>query len=89
MHESSIQHPFRMEPEAAPTLTRRVAELVREKLLLRNVEADRIAGDNGVMQVFSYPAKRIVVEGATKSTEEEIAVSARMGLNYARMVVQD
>ncbi|ETI44018.1 hypothetical protein F443_11234 [Phytophthora nicotianae P1569] len=89
MHESSRQRPFCMEPEAAPTLTRRVVELVREKLLLRNIEADRIAGDKGVMHVFGYPAKRIVVEGAKRSTEEEIAVSARMDVNYARMEVQD
>jgi hypothetical protein len=89
MHESSRQHPFLMEPEAAPTLTRRVAELVREMLLLRNLEAGRIAGDNGVMHVFSYPAKRVVVEGGTRSIEEAIAVSAHMGLSYARMEVQD
>jgi hypothetical protein len=88
MHESSRQRSFRMEPEAAPTLTRRVAELLREKLLLRNAEADRITGDNGVMHVSSYPARCIVVEGASRSTEEEIAVSARMGVNYARMEVQ-
>ncbi|ETO75078.1 hypothetical protein F444_09312 [Phytophthora nicotianae P1976] len=55
MHEPSRQRPFCMEPEAAPTLTRRVVEL-------------------GVMHIFGYPAKRIVVEGAKRSTEEEMCL---------------
>ncbi|POM60594.1 hypothetical protein PHPALM_30532 [Phytophthora palmivora] len=85
--QSSNPRPFRIKVVPAKTLTRRVSELVREKLLgtFEGVRFENLCA--GQIQVYSHPAKRIIV-APNKRTEIVIAASAQMGANYARMEVE-
>ncbi|KAE9060445.1 hypothetical protein PF006_g31638 [Phytophthora fragariae] len=82
--KSASERFFSLEVVPAQTLIRRVSEMIREKLLY---EGGRHQGDiasAGHIRVISYPAKRINVSPNNRS-EEGIAVTAQMGVNYARM----
>ncbi|RLN95579.1 hypothetical protein BBJ28_00020192 [Nothophytophthora sp. Chile5] len=72
------------------TLARRVSELMRAKLLGlaegENVDGS-IAGSQTTVQVVSLRAPRVIV-APNRRSEEVIAVTARMGANYARMEVE-
>nr|CAI72252.1 hypothetical protein PI35.0030 [Phytophthora infestans] len=76
-----------------PTLARRVSELVRAQLLgiAEGQEVDAVsggvAGEPNIIRVISLPAPRVTV-APNKRTEEGIAVSAQMGVNYARKEVE-
>eukprot|EP00644_Phytophthora_capsici_P010694 jgi/Phyca11/104497/e_gw1.9.729.1 len=78
--------PFEYAVIPAPTLARRVSEMVREGLLGlapgQNVESVR-SGECSILRVISLPARRVSV-APNRRSEEAIAVSAQMGSNYAR-----
>uniref|UniRef100_H3GP42 Uncharacterized protein n=1 Tax=Phytophthora ramorum TaxID=164328 RepID=H3GP42_PHYRM len=71
------------------TLAQRVFELMRSKLL-GIAEGESVdgsfAGSQTVVQVVSLRAPRVIVD-PNRCGEEEIAVTAQMGANYARMEV--
>ncbi|ETI30502.1 hypothetical protein F443_22375, partial [Phytophthora nicotianae P1569] len=82
--KSASERVFNLGIVPAQTLVRRVSEMIRAKLIY---EGERDIGDiptAGLIRVISPPAKRIQVS-TNKRSEEGIAVSAQMGVNYARM----
>ncbi|KAK1935468.1 hypothetical protein P3T76_000457 [Phytophthora citrophthora] len=82
--KSASERLFSLEVVASPTLVRRVSEMIREKLLYAGgLEHGEIASA-GCIRVVYCPAKRILVSPNNRS-EEGIAVTAQMGVNYARM----
>ncbi|KAJ8564121.1 hypothetical protein ON010_g7226 [Phytophthora cinnamomi] len=85
--KSSSDRPFRFDVVPSPTLTRRVSEMMRENLL--ETWNDAVVGIEGAGQVrvVSTLAKRFLVAPNNRS-EEDIAVTAQMGANYARMEVE-
>ncbi|RLN88063.1 hypothetical protein BBJ28_00003622 [Nothophytophthora sp. Chile5] len=85
--QSANERPFRLEVIPTEALIRRVRELVRENLLGLGGDQTGSFGRPGCLRVASRLAKRIVVAPNNRS-EEGIAVSAQMGLNYARMEVE-
>jgi hypothetical protein len=88
--QSSSVRAFEFVVLPTTTLTRRVSELMRAKLLGlaegENVDGS-IAGSQTTVQVVSLRAPRVIVAPNMRS-EEAIAVSAQMGANYARMEVE-
>lgn len=84
--QSSSSRAFEYAVIPAPTLARRVSEMVREGLLGlapgQHVEYVR-SGECSILRVISLPARRVLV-APNKRTEEAIAVSAQTGSNYAR-----
>eukprot|EP00644_Phytophthora_capsici_P010918 jgi/Phyca11/104112/e_gw1.9.600.1 len=84
--QSSSSKAFEFTVCPAPTLARRVTELVREKLLGvggdQDLDALR-AGACCILRVISLPAPR-VQDAPNNRSEEAIAVTAQMGVNYAR-----
>lgn len=85
--QSANERPFQMEVLPSETLTRRVRELVRENLLGLGGEQPGALEPPGCIRIASRLAKRIAVAPNNRS-EHGIAVSAQMGLNYARMEVE-
>ncbi|POM81486.1 Hypothetical protein PHPALM_538 [Phytophthora palmivora] len=85
--QSSNSRPFHFNVVPTKALTRLVSELVREKLLgtFEGVRSENLCG--GQIQVYSLPAKRIVV-APNKQSGVGIVVPAQMGANYARMEVE-
>eukprot|EP00644_Phytophthora_capsici_P009235 jgi/Phyca11/131458/e_gw1.106.78.1 len=85
--QSANERPFQMEVLPSETLIRRVRELVRENLLGLGGEQPGAWERPGCIRVASRLAKRIAV-APNNRTEHGIAVSAQMGLNYARVEVE-
>ncbi|RLN43882.1 hypothetical protein BBJ28_00026860 [Nothophytophthora sp. Chile5] len=84
--QSSSARAFEFTVCPAPTLVRRVGELVREKLLgvAEGQDLDALrAGACCILRVISLPAPRVQVAPNHRS-EVAIAVTAQMGVNYAR-----
>ncbi|KAE9102615.1 hypothetical protein PF010_g14038 [Phytophthora fragariae] len=84
--QSSSAREFEFAVCPAPTLARRVSELAREKLLgvAEDQDLDYVrAGACCILRVISLPAPRVLV-APNKRSEEAIAVTAQMGVNYAR-----
>uniref|UniRef100_H3H147 MULE transposase domain-containing protein n=1 Tax=Phytophthora ramorum TaxID=164328 RepID=H3H147_PHYRM len=84
--QSSSARAFEFAVCPPPTLARRVSELVREKRLgvARDQDLDAVrAGACCLIRVISLPAPRVLVAPNNRS-EETIAVTAQMGVNYAR-----
>ncbi|ETM02418.1 hypothetical protein L917_01113 [Phytophthora nicotianae] len=82
--KSARERVFNLGVVPAQTLVRRVSEMIRAKLIY---EGERDLGDiptAGLIRVISRSAKRIQLS-TNKRSEEGIAVSAQMGVNYARM----
>eukprot|EP00644_Phytophthora_capsici_P004646 jgi/Phyca11/111057/e_gw1.19.475.1 len=83
--------PFSYDISTSKTLRRRVAEMTRERLIgvcVGLMPEYRYAGGSTILKVASQLAKRVSV-APHKRNEEGIAVSAQMGVNYARMEVQN
>ncbi|OWY94654.1 hypothetical protein PHMEG_00035557, partial [Phytophthora megakarya] len=60
-------------------------ELARDKLVVENLDFQFTEG--GVVAVLAKPAKRVFVP-SKRRTEEYLAVTAQLGVNYARMEVE-
>jgi len=88
--QSSSARAFEFTACPAPTLARKVSELVRLKLLgvaeHQDVDAVR-AGSCCILRVISLPAPRVSV-APNKRSVEAIAVTAQIGSNYARKEVE-
>jgi hypothetical protein len=83
--ESGGGRSFRDTTEAPTTLATRMWELARDKLLENNLSFDTSKG--GVVTVMAKPAKRVFVP-ARRRTEEYLAATAQLGVNYARMEIE-
>ncbi|OWZ04475.1 hypothetical protein PHMEG_00023616 [Phytophthora megakarya] len=84
--QSSSTRAFEFTVCPAPTLARRVSEMVRESLLgvATGQDIDSVhTGSCCILRVISLPAARVTVAPNNRS-EESIAVTAQMGSNYAR-----
>eukprot|EP00644_Phytophthora_capsici_P003947 jgi/Phyca11/108692/e_gw1.15.210.1 len=87
---SSATRKFSFDIAVPATLTRRVSELMKERLIgvWNGVEPQpAYAGGHTLVYVASQLAKRVQV-APHKRSEEGVAVSAQMGANYARMEVE-
>ncbi|KAE8916049.1 hypothetical protein PF003_g568 [Phytophthora fragariae] len=88
--QSSSTRAFEFAVCPAPTLARRVMEMVREHLLGvaegQDIDTVRV-GSCCILRVISLRAARVPVAPNTRS-EANIAVSAQMGSNYARKEVE-
>eukprot|EP00644_Phytophthora_capsici_P013099 jgi/Phyca11/101060/e_gw1.5.1058.1 len=84
--QSSSTRAFEYAVGSAQTLARRVSEMVRERYLGvaegQDVEYVR-SGASCILRIISLPAGRVSVS-PNKRSEEAIAVSAKIGINYAR-----
>jgi hypothetical protein len=84
--QSSSARAFEFTVCPAPTLARRVSELVRLNLLgvAEDQDLDSVrAGACCILRVISMPAPRVSVAPNNRS-EEAVAVTAQMGVNYTR-----
>ncbi|RLN73455.1 hypothetical protein BBJ28_00007748 [Nothophytophthora sp. Chile5] len=82
--QSASDRLFMIDVVPAETLVRRVSEMMRENLLYLGGAGTASIEGAGFVRVVSLPAKRIIVAPNNRS-EEGIAVTAQMGVNYARM----
>ncbi|RLN95026.1 hypothetical protein BBJ28_00023485 [Nothophytophthora sp. Chile5] len=78
---------FSLEVVPAQTLVRRVSKMIREKLLYEGGRDQVDIASAGHIRVISCSAKRIQVS-PNNCSEEGIAVTAQMGLNYTRMELE-
>uniref|UniRef100_H3GY82 MULE transposase domain-containing protein n=1 Tax=Phytophthora ramorum TaxID=164328 RepID=H3GY82_PHYRM len=88
--QSSSARAFEFAVCPAPTLARRVSEMVRERLLgvAEGQDIDMVrAGSCCVLRVISLRAARVPVAPNNRG-EANIAVSVQMGSNYARKEVE-
>ncbi|KAG2771285.1 hypothetical protein PC129_g13159 [Phytophthora cactorum] len=85
-NESEKAHDFVITPKATDDLHRRSKEMERKSLLQdANVpEDEEVFASNPVVNVLSVPAERIYIQSKNR-TEEALAITAQMGVNYARM----
>lgn len=60
-------------------------KLAHDKLLVENLNFQYSSG--GIVAVMAKPAKRVFVP-SKKRTEEYLAVTSRLGANYARMEIE-
>ncbi|ETM32417.1 hypothetical protein L914_20164 [Phytophthora nicotianae] len=85
--QSANERPFQLKVTPSENLIRRVREIVRQNLLGLGEDQSGAYGRPGCLRVASRLAKRIAVAPNNRS-EEGIAVSAQMGVNYASMEVE-
>ncbi|KAE8979596.1 hypothetical protein PR001_g24508 [Phytophthora rubi] len=87
-NESSSERGFRLQVEPSSTIKRRTKELVKLKLLGEVIPPSAVveAVNSNIKFAASSRPPRVPV-AARHKTEDGIAVSAQMGLNYARMEV--
>eukprot|EP00644_Phytophthora_capsici_P002991 jgi/Phyca11/102684/e_gw1.7.736.1 len=79
--------PFLNVISPSATLIRRAKEMARENLLQIWIPHEsQTTSQHSTVHVLSWPARRVHVN-PTKRSEVGIAVSAQMGVNYARMEV--
>ncbi|OWY95349.1 hypothetical protein PHMEG_00034671, partial [Phytophthora megakarya] len=83
-NESNRDHIFVLEPTATDALQRRSREMERRLLLEDANPNESLFAANPLMHVRSYPAERIYIQSKDRNVET-LAVTAQMGVNYARM----
>ncbi|ETN17894.1 hypothetical protein PPTG_05567 [Phytophthora nicotianae INRA-310] len=83
-NESERSFSFSLTAEATDALHRRSKEMETKRLLLDAFSSQSEFIAVSTIYVLSFPAERIYVQ-AKDRTQETLAITAQMGINYARM----